>query len=70
MDLGINPGYIAVFFGLVLFYMGYLKGKDVGREQGAGAMIDMLHSNGYLKVKGHTIDEKGNPQIEFAKIDE
>tara|TARA_B100000963_G_C22494776_1_gene610927 strand:+ start:813 stop:1025 length:213 start_codon:yes stop_codon:yes gene_type:complete len=70
MDLGINPGYIAVFFGLVLFYMGYLKGKDVGREQGAGGMIDMLHHNGYLKVKGHTIDEKGNPQIEFAKIDE
>tara|TARA_B100000035_G_scaffold311005_1_gene319788 strand:+ start:1172 stop:1384 length:213 start_codon:yes stop_codon:yes gene_type:complete len=70
MDLGINPGYIAVFFGLVLFYLGYVKGKEVGREQGAGGMIDMLHKNGYLKVKTRSVDEKGNPVTEFAKIDE
>tara|TARA_Y100000310_G_C20383241_1_gene669169 strand:+ start:341 stop:550 length:210 start_codon:yes stop_codon:yes gene_type:complete len=67
---GIDPGYIAVIFGLVLFYMGYLKGKDVGNLQGASGMIDMLHQNGYLKVKSRTLDEKGDPLITFAKIDE
>lgn len=67
---GIDPGYIAVICGLVLFYLGYTKGKEVGQIIGAGGMVDMLHQNGYLKVKGHTFDEKGKPQIEFAKIDE
>lgn len=70
MDFGINPGYIAVLFGIILFVMGYLKGKDVGREQGAGSMVDMLHNNGYLKVKTRTFDENGKPVTEFAKIDE
>ena len=47
-----------------------MKGKDVGREQGAGSMVDMLHNNGYLKVKTRTFDENGKPVTEFAKIDE
>ena len=67
---GIDPGIIAVICGLVLFYLGYIKGKEIGQISGAGGMIDMLHQNGYLKVKGRTFDEKGNPRIEFAKIDE
>lgn len=67
---GIDPGILAVIFGLILFYMGYLKGKDSGRIDGAGGMIDMLYKNGYLKVKSRYIDDKGNPQIEFARIDE
>ena len=50
--------------------MGYLKGKDVGNIQGASGMIDMLHQNGYLKVKSRSVDEKGDPLITFAKIDE
>ena len=67
---GIDPGYISVFFGLVLFYMGYMKGKEVGNTQGASGMVDMLHQNGYLKVKSRTFDENGEPLITFAKIDE
>ena len=50
--------------------MGYMKGKEVGNTQGASGMVDMLHQNGYLKVKSRTFDENGEPLITFAKIDE
>tara|TARA_B100000886_G_C20405082_1_gene484380 strand:+ start:417 stop:629 length:213 start_codon:yes stop_codon:yes gene_type:complete len=67
---GIDPGIIAVICGLVLFYMGYLKGKDVGQINGAGGMVDMLTQNGYLKIKSRTFDKNGDPIITYMKYDE
>ena len=67
---GIDPGYIAVVCGLVLFYLGYIKGKEHGMIHGAGGMVDMLTQNGYLKVKSRTFDEKGDPVVTYMKFDE
>ena len=67
---GIDPGFIAVGCGLVLFYLGYTKGKEVGQINGAGGMVDMLTQNGYLKIKSRTFDKNGDPIITYMRYDE
>lgn len=68
--LGINPGYIAVLFGLLLFWMGRWHGKQVGFGDGAEQMIVMLEENKFLKVKRKFVDADGNQHTEYARHDE
>ena len=46
-SLGINPGWIGVALGIVLFLMGRYYGKQVGVTDGANGMITMLEDNGF-----------------------
>ena len=69
-SLGINPGWIGVALGIVLFLMGRYYGKQVGVTDGANGMIVMLEDNGFLKVKSRRTDEDGNEIVEYSKVDE
>ena len=68
--LGINPGWIGVALGIVLFLMGRYYGKQVGVTDGANGMITLLEDNGFLKVKSRRTDESGNEIVEYSKVDE
>jgi hypothetical protein len=70
LALGINPGWIGVFLGIVLFMMGRYMGIQTGVTRGSSAMIDMLEDHGFLKVKSRRTDEDGNAIVEYAKVDE
>ena len=50
--------------------MGYLKGKDGQQYSGCIGYDRHVASKDYLKVKSRSVDEKGDPLITFAKIDE
>lgn len=69
-SLGINPGWIGVVLGILLFLMGRYYGKQVGVTDGANVMITMLEDNGFLKVKSRRTDENGNEVVEYSKVDE
>ena len=69
-SLGINPGWIGVALGIVLFLMGRYYGKQVGVTDGANGMITLLEDNGFLKVKSRRTDEDGNEVVEYSKVDE
>lgn len=68
--LGINPGWIGVVLGIILFLMGRHLGLQTGVTRGGTAMIDMLEDNGFLKVKSRRTDEAGNAIVEYSKVDE
>jgi len=68
--LGINPGWIGVVLGVILFLMGRHSGLQTGVARGGTAMIDMLEDNGFLKVKSRKTDEAGNAIVEYSKVDE
>jgi len=69
-SLGINPGWIGVVLGIILFLMGRHSGLQTGVARGGTAMIDMLEDNGFLKVKSRKTDEAGNAIVEYSKVDE
>jgi len=69
-SLGINPGWIGVVLGILLFLMGRYYGKQIGVVDGANGMITMLEDNGFLKVKSRRTDEDGNEVTEYSKVDE
>jgi hypothetical protein len=69
-SLGINPGWIGVVLGIILFLMGRFYGKQVGVSDGANGMIVMLEDNGFLKVKSRRTDSDGNEIVEYSKVDE
>ena len=69
-SLGINPGWIGVVLGTLLFLMGRYYGKQIGVTDGANGMIVLLEDNGFLKVKSRRTDENGNEVVEYSKIDE
>jgi hypothetical protein len=69
-SLGINPGWIGVVLGIILFLMGRYYGKQIGVTDGANGMIVLLEDNGFLKVKSRRTDENGNEVVEYSKIDE
>lgn len=69
-SLGINPGWIGVALGIILFLMGRYYGKQVGVTDGANGMITMLEDNGFLKVKSRRTDADGNEVVEYSKVDE
>jgi hypothetical protein len=69
-SLGINPGWIGVVLGIILFLMGRYYGKQVGVSDGANGMIVMLEDNGFLKVKSRRTDSDGNEIVEYSKVDE
>ena len=68
--IGIDTGWFGVALGLIIFYIGRMMGKEVGVRNGGEAMIDLLASNGFLKVKRKYTDENGNEVVEYAKVDE
>ena len=68
--IGIDSGWIGVILGLIVFYIGRHMGKEIGVRNGGEAMIDLLASNGFLKVKRKYTDENGNEVVEYAKVDE
>lgn len=69
-SIGINPGWIGVVLGLVLFFLGRYMGKQDGVLDGANNMIILLEENGFLKVKSRRTDENGNEVVEYSKVDE
>jgi len=69
-SVGINPGWIGVVLGIILFLMGRHSGLQTGVSRGGTAMIDMLEDNGFLKVKSRRTDEAGNAIVEYSKVDE
>jgi hypothetical protein len=69
-ELGINPGWVAVFFGIVLFLMGRHWGVQQGVAHGAEEMIIILEQNKYLRVKRRTVREDGTEEVEYARYDE
>ena len=68
--LGINPGWVGVFLGIVLFLMGRHLGLQTGVARGGSAMIDMLEDHGFLKVKSRSMNEDGTERVEYSKVNQ
>tara|TARA_B100000900_G_C20561864_1_gene709259 strand:+ start:848 stop:1045 length:198 start_codon:yes stop_codon:yes gene_type:complete len=59
VNLGINPGWIAVVLGLTLFGMGIIYGRARGLDQGINGTLDMLVREKLIKITEDGEIEKG-----------
>ena len=70
-SIGIDPGWIGVLLGIILFLLGRYQGNQNGRMQGANDMILLLEENGFLKVKSRVVDpDTGTERVEYSKVDD
>jgi hypothetical protein len=53
-------GHFAVFCGLVLFAMGWLKGKEIGVRHGIEATLSLMHTARVIRI---VEDEHGEQHI-------